>query len=76
MQIHGLVALSPSALFHETGIAALDLNAAACLLLDMLDVCTSMADDLGSEVEAWDRFKIDGNTLFGPFTLQHYQRTS
>lgn len=48
MQIHGLVAFSTGALLHEAGVAALDLNAAACLLLDVLDVCTSMTDNLRS----------------------------
>lgn len=48
---------------------AFDLDLAASLALDPFDVFASSANDLGSQVEAADRFKIDGNLLLRPFAL-------
>lgn len=55
VQVHGLVALATCALLHEARVAAFDLDAAACFLLDVLNVGASLTYDLGSEIEAWER---------------------
>lgn len=70
MQIHLLIALVPSVVLHEARVAALDLYTASSLLLNVLDVGSTLTNDLGSEVEAWDGFEIYGNLFFGPFSLQ------
>jgi hypothetical protein len=69
MQIHILIALSASALFHESRATALDLDTASSLLLDVLDVRTTMANNLRTKVEARNGLEIDRDLLFGPFTL-------
>lgn len=73
MQIHVLVALSASALFHESRATALDLDTTSSLLLDVLDVRTAMANNLSAEVEARNGFEIDRDLLFRPFTLFSFQ---
>lgn len=35
----------------------------------MLDVCAAVAHHLGAQVEARDRFEVDGDAFFGPFPL-------
>lgn len=69
MQEHRFIAFPASAGLHETRTTAFNLNLAASLLLDVLHVGTALADDLSAEVEARDRFEIDGDPLLGPFTL-------
>lgn len=69
MEIHGLVALAVRSMLHKARIATLDLNTAASLLLDMLDIRSTMTNNLRSEVESWDGLKVDRNTLFRPFAL-------
>jgi len=44
-----------STVLSESGTTALDLNAAASLLLDVLDVLTAMAHDRRAQVESGDR---------------------
>ncbi len=46
VQEHWLVALAASALLNEARAATLDLDSAASLALNMLDVRSTMADDL------------------------------
>lgn len=70
MEVHGFITFSTGTLFHKSGIAAFDLDAAACFLLDMFYVGTSVAYDLCPQVEAGDWLEIDRDALFGPFALQ------
>jgi len=53
----------------ETGAATLDLYFTARLLLNILDIVPTTADNLGPEVETLDGLKIDRKFLLGPFTL-------
>jgi len=69
MQKHILIALASGRSLHVARPTALDLDAAACLMLNMLDVSTAMAHNLGAKVETWHRLEADGNLLLGPFTL-------
>jgi hypothetical protein len=69
VEIHGLVALLAGLGLHETRATALDLYLAAGLLLDILDVVATAADDLCSQVKAADWFKTYGDFLFWPFAL-------
>ena len=69
MKIHILVTFAASAMFHETRTTAFNLNTAPSLLLNMLDVSTSMTNDLSTEIETWDWFKVYWNLLFRPFAL-------
>ena len=56
-------------MLHKSRTTALDLDAAARFLLDMLDIGAPVTYDLGSQVEAWNRFEVDGNLLLWPFAL-------
>ena len=67
MQIHGLVAFTIGAMLHEARVAALYLNAATGLLLDVLHIGTAMPDHLSSQIETRDRFEIDRDSFFWPF---------
>ena len=67
MQVHGFITFAIGAVLHEAGITAFDLDAASCFLLDVLDVSSSVSDDLRPQVEALDGLKIDWNPFFGPF---------
>lgn len=69
MQIHGLITLLTSRMFHETRATSLDLNSATSLLLDVLDIRASMANYLCTKIEAWKRLKFNRDFLFRPFTL-------
>lgn len=69
VEVHWFVAFLVGAMFYEAGVAAFDLDAASGFLLDVFDVGSAVADDLRSQVEALDRFKVDWNALFGPFPL-------
>jgi hypothetical protein len=70
MQVHWLVALLTGISFGVTRSTAFDLDAASRFLLDVLDISTAMAHHLGAQVEARNGFEINGNALFGPFTLR------
>jgi hypothetical protein len=69
VQIHILVTLTTSAMLHESRATALDLNTASCLLLDVLNISAAMTNNLSTKIEAWKRFEVDWDLLFGPFTL-------
>lgn len=69
MQEHRLITLPASAGFDESRAAALDLDTAASLLLDVLHVGATLADNLRTQVEPRNGFEIDGDTLIGPFAL-------
>ena len=56
MKIHVLITFFVGCGFEEPGPTALDLNTAARFLLDVLHVGAAMANNLGTQVEAWDRF--------------------
>jgi hypothetical protein len=70
MQVHGLIALSIGGHLPEAGTTSFDLDFAASLLLDMLDICSALANNLSSKIETLDRLQINGNTLLGPFPLK------
>ena len=69
MQEHFLVALPVGRSFQVAGTLALDLYAAAGFLLNVFNIGSAMANDLCTKVEARNRFKADGDLLFGPFPL-------
>jgi len=68
VQIHLLIALPSRVVLHEAAAAPLDLHTASRLLLDMLDVAASCANDLRAQVETRDRFEVDGDLLLRPLT--------
>lgn len=70
VEIHRFIALSVCAVLHKARVAAFDLDTAASLLLNMLDVSATMTYHLCPKVEARDWLKVNGNALFGPFALQ------
>jgi hypothetical protein len=74
VKIHVLIALLTSPVFHESRATALDLDTASGLLLDVLHIRTSMANNLSAEVKARKRFEIDRDLLFRPFALFPYQQ--
>jgi hypothetical protein len=69
VQEHRLVALPASARFDESRASTLDLNATASLLLDVLHVGTTLADNLRTQIESRNWFKVNRNPLIGPFAL-------
>jgi hypothetical protein len=69
MQVHGLVTFSVCADFSEARSTSFDLDLAAGLLLNMFDVRATLAYNLGSQVEPWDRLQVNWNALFWPFSL-------
>lgn len=70
MEVHRLITLAVSTRLNKARAATLDLHSAAGLLLDVLHISTTLSNDLSTQVETRDRFKINGNTLIRPFTLQ------
>lgn len=70
MKKHVLIALVISGCFEVARAAAFDLDTTSGLLLDVLDICTAVADYLSSQVEAVNWLEVDGNLLFRPFPLQ------
>lgn len=69
MQIHGLITLVSGIVLHETRSTALDLDTASSLLLDVFDIGTTLAYDLGTEIESGNRLKIHRDLLLWPFAL-------
>lgn len=69
VQVHGLIALMTSGVLDKPRVPALDLNTAAGRRLNMLYILTTLADNLGTQVESRNGFKIDGNALIWPFAL-------
>jgi hypothetical protein len=69
MQIHRLVAFSICADFSEARATAFDLDLATGLVLNVFDVRATLAYNLGSQVESWDRLEVNWNALFWPFSL-------
>jgi hypothetical protein len=69
MQIHIFITLATSTMLHESGTTAFDLDTASGLLLDVLDISTTMTNNLSTKVETRNRLKVDWNLLFWPFTL-------
>jgi hypothetical protein len=66
VEIHGLVALLAAVWFHETRTATLDLDLAACLLLDEFDVIATATDNLCAQVKAANGLETYRDLLFGP----------
>lgn len=71
VKIHWLVALSVGTVLREARVAALDLNPASSLLLDVFDISTSMTNYLRSQIESRDRLEVNWDALFGPFALRN-----
>ena len=71
MQVHGFVAFGSGVVLHETRSTALDLNTASSLLLDVLDIRTTLTYHLSAEVETNDRLEVHGNLFLGPLTLKN-----
>lgn len=69
MQEHGLVTFLPSARFDESRATALYLNTAAGLLLDMFDIRTTLAHNLGTQIESRNGLQVNWDALVGPFPL-------
>jgi hypothetical protein len=69
MEIHRLIALLAALWLHETRTAALDLDLAAGLLLDVLDIVATATDDLCSQVKAANGLKTYGDFFLGPLAL-------
>lgn len=70
MQIHRLVAFPAGVMFNKTRSTTFYLDLAVGSLLDMLHISTALADYLGAKVESRERFEVDGNSFFRPFSLQ------
>ena len=71
VQIHLLITFPSRIVLHEPTSPPLDLHTAARLLLNMLDVAATSANNLRTKVEAWDRLEIDRNALFRPLATTH-----
>lgn len=69
MEEHVLIALAPCCKLQVARTTALDLDTASGLLLNVLHVGTAMTDNLSSQVESGNRFKLYGDLLLGPFAL-------
>lgn len=71
---HGLIALLSGLRLEKSGTAALDLNLAPSLCLNVLDIVAASPNNLGPQIEPVNRFKVNGKLLFRPFTLEVCQR--
>lgn len=69
MEVHCLVTLTVSARLDEARAAALNLDSAASLLLDVLHVSATLANDLSTQVESGHWFEINRDSLIRPFAL-------
>lgn len=69
MQKHWVVAFSARTGFNESRTAALDLNAAAGLLLNVFHVRTALPDNLRAQIKPRDWLEINRNAFLGPFAL-------
>lgn len=76
MQVHGLIALSVGGHLSEAGSTSFDLDFAASLLLNMFDICSALANNLGSKIETLDWLQVDGDTLLGPFPLNKHRMST
>lgn len=70
MEEHILITFPVRRCFEVAGSAALDLHAAARLLLNVLDIGTTVSHNLGAQVESMDGLQGDGDLLLGPFALE------
>lgn len=71
-KIHVLIAFAVSCGFKVTRPSALDLHSAASLLLNILHVRPAVADDLSSEIEAWNGLQVDGDLFNTPFASSEF----
>ena len=69
MEVHGFIGLLTGLWFHEAGATALDLDLAARLLLDILDIVATTTNDLSTQIESTNRLETDRDLLLGPFAL-------
>ena len=69
MEVHGLIALLAAVWLHEARAATLDLNLAACLLLDVLDIVATATNNLSSQIKSVDRFKVYRYFFLWPLAL-------
>jgi hypothetical protein len=67
VKVHGLITFLARLRLHETRSAALDLDLAAGLLLNILDIVATTTYDLRTKIEATDGFKTNRELLLGPF---------
>lgn len=70
MKVHLLITLLASTMFHEARPTTLDLDSASSLLLNVLDIRTSMTNNLSTKVKTRDRLEVNRDLLLGPFALQ------
>jgi len=69
MQVHIFIAFLTSTMLHEPRTTSFNLDTASSFLLDVLDICSSVADNLSTEIESRDWLKINRNLLFRPLAL-------
>ena len=70
VEIHGLFTLLAGLGLHEARSATLDLDLAACLLLDEFDVIATATDNLCAQVKAANGLETYRDLLFGPLALE------
>lgn len=66
---HVFLAFAAGGGLDESRASALDLNTTSSFLLNVLDIGSSVSNDLGSQVEPRDRLELDWDLGFGPFAL-------
>lgn len=71
MEEHVLVTFSIRGCFQVARSSALDLHTASSFLLNVLDVGTTMSNNLSAQVESMNGLQGDWDLLFGPFALWH-----
>ena len=70
VKIHGLFTLLAGLGLHEARSVTLDLDLAACLLLDEFDVIATATDNLCAQVKAANGLETYRDLLFGPLALE------
>jgi len=76
VKIHWNVQFGTSISLQEAWSSALDLNPTASFLLNVLDVWSSLTDNLGAQVESIHWFDVDVDLLFWPFALHIVSKTT
>jgi len=69
VQIHWLITLHASVVLDEAGTTTLNLNSTTGLVLNVLHVLTTLANNLSSKVKTRDWFEVNREALFRPFAL-------
>ena len=68
MEVHGFVTFLIGTMLGETRASAFDLHTTTRFLLNVLDISTTMTYHLRSKIKARNRFQIDWNLFFRPFS--------